>query len=166
MRGGDAFCFVGRRTQASDYRAAFRQVAIDQLGLAAVVDAGLHFDRGGFAVGAEYPEFAAAGTARAFAFAATPCRRRRLFFTGSARRTKAQRRIRNLQHRVLLRRDDAHVGGHARQQDQVGVGGRDDHGVADDIRNHLRGLAHLHDAALEALAGEGVDGERGLLADL
>ncbi len=54
---------------------------------------------------------------------------------------------------------DFDIGGHAGQEAAVRVPRVDDHSVGHDICGLLAQLADLHDGALEALAGEGVDRE-------
>ena len=55
--------------------------------------------------------------------------------------------------------DHGDGGRHAGLELQLGVGDLDDRVVGDDVLHHLRGVADLADAALERLAGIGVDRE-------
>jgi hypothetical protein len=75
-----------------------------------------------------------------------------------------QCRVRHLENILARVGHDTHVGGHAREELEVGIGSADDGGVGNDVLDHRRGPPHLLDPAPEHPAGKRIDRERRRLA--
>src|SRR5258705_9275908 len=156
---------VARGHDADDDLLALLDLSLGHLGVGAVTDTELQRERGRLAVGADHPYAPAGRSARAAAAARSraggPLALRRLH----PGRPESERRVRDLEHALLLLDDDPYVGGHAGQEALPRVLGGHHHVVGDDVLDHERRLPDLDDLAREGPAPVGVHREGGGLPD-